>query len=80
MKKSMLVAVLIIAASAVFAGPQANCPVMGGAVNPKLYVDANGYRIYVCCGGCIAAVKADPAKYIDKMKAEGAELEKTPQK
>ena len=80
MKKSMLVAVLMIAASAVFAGPQANCPVMGGAVNPKLYVDANGYRIYVCCGGCIAAVKADPAKYIDKMKAEGVELEKTPQK
>ena len=80
MKKSMLVAILMGAASAVFAGPQANCPVMGGPVNPKLYVDANGYRIYVCCGGCIAAVKADPAKYIEKMKAEGVELEKTPVK
>jgi hypothetical protein len=80
MKKSMLVAVLMIAASAVFAGPQANCPVMGGSANPKLYVDTNGYRIYVCCGGCIAAVKADPAKYIEKMKAAGVELEKTPQK
>lgn len=80
MKKSMLVAVLMIAASAVFAGPQKNCPVMGGPVDPKQYVDANGYRIYVCCSGCIAAVKADPAKYIDKMKAEGVELEKTPVK
>ena len=80
MKKSMLVAMMMVAASAVFAGPQTNCPVMGGPVNPKLYVDANGYRIYVCCGGCIAAVKADPAKYIEQMKAAGVELEKTPVK
>lgn len=80
MKKSMLVAMLMVAASAVFAGPQTNCPVMGGAINPKLYVDANGYRIYVCCGGCISEVKADPAKYIEKMKAEGIEPAKTPVK
>ena len=80
MKKSMLVAMLMVAASAVFAGPQTTCPVMGGPVDHKLYVDANGYRIYVCCGGCIAAVKADPAKYIEKMKAAGVELEKAPVK
>ena len=81
MKKSMLVAMLLVAASAVFAGPQTNCPVMkGNAINPKLYVDANGYRIYVCCGGCIKEVKADPAKYIAKMKAAGVELEKAPVK
>ena len=81
MKKSMLVAMLMVAASAVFAGPQTTCPVMkGNAINPKLYVDANGYRIYVCCGGCIAAVKADPAKYIEQMKAAGVELEKAPVK
>jgi hypothetical protein len=49
-------------------------------VNPKLYVDAEGYRIYVCCGACVKAVKADPAKYIEQMKAEGVELEKTPAK
>ena len=83
MKKSMLVAMLIVAAAAfVYADgkPQTNCPVMGGPVNPKLYVDANGYRIYVCCGGCIKEVKADPAKYIAKMKAEGIEPAKTPVK
>ncbi len=79
MKKIILVTI-VMAAAAVFAGPQANCPVMGGPVNPKLYVDADGYRIYVCCGGCVKAVKADPVKYIEKMKAEGVELEKTPQK
>lgn len=81
MKKSMVIAIAMIAASAVFAGPQTTCPVMAGqAVNPKLYVDANGYRIYVCCGSCLKVVKADPAKYIEKMKADGVELEKTPVK
>lgn len=78
MKKSVLVAMLMVATSAVFAGPQASCPVMGGPVNPKLYVDADGFRIYVCCKGCIETVKADPAKYIAKMKADGVEPEKTP--
>jgi membrane fusion protein, copper/silver efflux system len=43
------------------------------------YVDAEGYRIYVCCGSCVKAVQADPAKYIAQMKAEGIELEKTPE-
>jgi hypothetical protein len=74
---------MLVAATSIYAAnkPQTTCPVMdGNAVNSKLYVDANGYRIYVCCGGCVKAVKADPAKYIDKMKAEGVELEKTPQK
>ena len=80
MKKSMLVAMLMVAASAVFAGPQTNCPVMGGPVDHKLYVDADGYRIYVCCGMCVKEVKADPAKYIAKLKAEGVEIAKTPVK
>lgn len=81
MKKGMLIALLLVAASAVFAAPQTTCPVMeGNKVNPKLYVDAEGYRIYVCCGACVKAVKANPAKYIEKMKAEGVELEKAPQK
>ncbi len=82
MKKSMLIAVLLGAATVAFAEgkAQTTCPVMGGAVNPKLYVDADGYRIYVCCGGCISAVKADPAKYIAKMKADGVEPQKAPVK
>ncbi|NOU36718.1 MAG: hypothetical protein HOO88_08110 [Kiritimatiellaceae bacterium] len=82
-KTSALVALMLVASAPVYADgkPQATCPVMAGqAVNPKLYVDSDGYRIYVCCGGCVKAVKADPAKYIAKMKAAGVELEKTPQK
>ena len=81
MKKRLLVAILLVAASAAFAAPQTTCPVLkGNPINRKLYVDADGYRIYVCCGGCLAAIKADPEKYIKQMQAEGVELEKTPQK
>lgn len=57
---------------------QANCPVMGGKVNEKLFVDHDGKRIYVCCPGCIATIKKDPAKYIKKLEAEGVTLDKTP--
>ena len=82
MKKSLVIAALLVTATLVFAEgqPQTTCPVMkGNPVNPSLYVDAVGYRIYVCCGGCIDAVKADPAKYVAQLKAEGVELEKAPE-
>lgn len=59
---------------------QTNCPVMGGVVDKKLFVDAEGKRIYLCCEGCIAPVKKDPKKYIAKLEAEGITLEKTPVK
>jgi len=79
MKKRLLIAMLLGVASMAFAAPQTTCPVMGGKINPTLYVDAEGYRIYVCCGGCIGKVKAEPEKYIKQMKAEGVELEKAPE-
>ena len=83
MRKSIVMMLILVAAAFVYAEgkPQTTCPVMAGqAVNPKLYVDADGYRIYVCCGGCVKEVKADPAKYIAKLKAEGVEIAKTPVK
>lgn len=57
---------------------QTECPVMGGAVDKSLYVDHEGKRIYVCCGGCINVVKKDPAKFIKKIEAQGVKLHKTP--
>jgi len=54
---------------------QAECPVMGGAINKKLYVDHDGKRVYVCCKGCIAPVKKDAAKYIKALEADGVTLE-----
>ena len=58
------------------AEPQTKCPVMGGDVNKKLYVDADGKRIYVCCPGCIDSVKKNPQKYIKEMEAKGIVLDK----
>ena len=56
---------------------QTTCPVMGGKINKAQYADVNGKRIYVCCPGCVAKVKADPDKYIKQLEAEGITLEKT---
>lgn len=54
---------------------QTKCPVMGGDINKKLYVDSDGKRIYMCCKGCEGALKKDPAKYIKKLEAEGVVLD-----
>ena len=59
-------------------GTQKTCPVMGGDVNPHLFVDAAGKRIYVCCEGCISAIKENPAKYIAQLEKQGVVLDKTP--
>ncbi len=58
------------------ARPQTKCPVMGGPINKSLYVDAQGKRIYVCCKGCLEALKKEPGKYIKVMEAEGIVLDK----
>ena len=81
MKKMLMIAALLASVSLALAEgkPQTTCPVMKGSpVSESRYVDAEGYRIYVCCGACVGAVKADPAKYIAQMQAEGIELAKTP--
>ncbi len=58
--------------------PQTRCPVMGGEINKDIYVDVDGKRVYFCCPNCIEKFKADAAKYIQEMEAEGIALEKTP--
>lgn len=57
---------------------QATCPVMGGKINKKQYVDVEGKRIYVCCPGCIGKIKADPSKYINKLESDGVVLDVAP--
>ena len=82
MKKRIIIALLLGAALAAFAEgkPQTNCPVMGAKVDKSQYVDVKGYRIYICCNGCIKPIEAAPDKFIDKMKADGVEPEKVPSK
>lgn len=55
---------------------QTVCPIMGGAIDSKIFADANGKRVYFCCNGCPAAFKKDPAKYIAKMEKDGITLDK----
>jgi YHS domain-containing protein len=46
---------------------QTVCPVMGGKIDKNLFVEHEGKKIYVCCAGCIAKVKTDPATYARKV-------------
>lgn len=46
------------------------CPVMGGPVNGKDFVEYNGKRYGLCCPGCKRTFLSDPAKYIAKVNAE----------
>ena len=56
---------------------QSLCPVMEGRqVIRSRYVDYEGERIYVCCVPCVKAVRKDPARYRDKLHAQGVILEK----
>jgi len=57
---------------------QTTCPVLGGKVDRQLYVDHEGKRIYVCCAGCLDAVRKDPAKYVRQLEASGVTLERVP--
>ncbi len=61
-----------------WAKPQTLCPVMGYAINKKIFVDYNGKRVYFCCNGCPETFKKDPDKYMKKLAAEGVELEPAP--
>ena len=57
---------------------QETCPVMGGKINKDIFVDHEGKRVYLCCKGCIAEFKKDPAKYIKKLEDAGVTLEAAP--
>ena len=46
---------------------QTICPVMGGAINKKVFTEYEGKKVYFCCAGCIAKFKAEPEKYIAKL-------------
>jgi YHS domain-containing protein len=74
--------VLALAGGAALAAdpkPQALCPVLGGNVDNKVYVDYQGKRIYFCCKGCDAKFKEDPEKYLKKIQEQDITLEKCPE-
>ena len=74
--------VLALAGGAALAAdpkPQTVCPVLGGNVDKKVYVDYQGKRVYFCCTGCDAEFKKDPEKYLKKIQEQGITLEKCPE-
>jgi major membrane immunogen (membrane-anchored lipoprotein) len=48
------------------AGANKVCPVTGDDVDPEIFVEYQGHKIYLCCDDCVAKVKADPATYYKK--------------
>lgn len=54
---------------------QTRCPVSGGKIDPKAFVDLAGQRVYLCCPGCAEKLTQDPAKYAPKLEAQGIRLD-----
>lgn len=84
--KNALAITTLILAVVFLAGPvghakepnQANCPVMGGAVDKNVYTDYQGKRVYFCCSYCIQEFHKDPVKYLNKLDEQNVILETAP--
>lgn len=50
---------------------QKTCPVMGGPINPGIYTEYKGRKVYFCCPACIKTFEEAPAKYLDKLPPAG---------
>ena len=51
-------------ASAVTKVEQTTCPVMdGNKINPDVFVEYKGVKVYFCCSSCKAKFEVDPEKY-----------------
>ncbi len=55
---------------------QTQCPVMGGAINTDFFADVEGYRIYVCCPGCLDEVRNRAGDIIEEQRQKGVVFEK----
>lgn len=54
---------------------QTLCPIMGGPINKKLFVDVLGKRIYICCPGCTEAIRSNPEAALKKIAENGEEAQ-----
>jgi len=46
---------------------QKTCPIMGGAIDKKIFTEYKGQKVYFCCPGCKTKFEEDPEKYIAKL-------------
>ncbi len=54
---------------------QTVCPVMGGGIDKKLYVDKDGQRIYMCCEHCRKELTEKFDENVKKMAEKGEKPE-----
>jgi YHS domain-containing protein len=55
-------------ASAVTEIEQTMCPIMdGNKINPNVFVEYKGKKVYFCCNDCKAKFEAEPEKYLAKL-------------
>jgi|SRR6056297_2532541 len=71
----LFVAIMLLSmVTAVSAGEQTKCPVMGGEIDKSIYVEQDGKRIYMCCEGCREELEENFSKYEAKLKASGQDV------
>ena len=46
---------------------QTTCPVMGGPIDPTVYTEYKGKRVFFCCKGCDKKFMENPEQYIAKL-------------
>ena len=46
---------------------QTLCPVMGGAINKKYFIEYQGKKVFFCCPGCEEVFLKEPEKYMEKL-------------
>jgi YHS domain-containing protein len=46
---------------------QTTCPVMGNPIDPAVFVEYKGKKVYFCCRGCDKKFQEDPEKYLAQL-------------
>jgi len=46
---------------------QTVCPVMGNPIDPAVFVEYQGKKVYFCCRGCDKEFMKDPQKYLARL-------------
>lgn len=55
---------------------QTKCPVSGEAIDPASSMKtADGTSVFFCCGKCMSKFKTQPAKFVDKLAAQGTVID-----
>lgn len=67
--RNLLIAMLFVAGLSIAEQPaQTTCPVMEeNPIDPSLFVDHDGQRIYFCCKMCVSLFKESPEKYLPNL-------------